>query len=300
VSLPLACPVCGGELDGLTCASCGVEYAASDGIPLLVPPGSDVADLWEEAESGLSRVLRENPELERALLSSPPAELAPADAFLRALVLEERGDGAEFDAAFARLYPPETLACIGSQIDALCERVLEEPGLVVDLASGRGVLLQRLQRAVAGTLVATDVSPRVLRRARRRGIEAIACDVRRLPFADGSVDCATTFLGLNNVEQPGSLLAELRRVAKRLLAVHLVYEPGTANDRDLQELELASLAYREPFVEALAEAGWRAEIASSCTALLQPTPVGVLLEGAVIDRLPVEPVEATWLTIDAR
>lgn len=300
MTLPLVCPACGGELDGRTCTSCGIEYAANDGIPLLIPPGSDVTDLWEEAESGLSRVLRENPELENALLSPLPAELEPADAFLRALVLEERGDGSEVDAAFARLYSPETLACIGSQIDALCERVLEEPGLVVDLASGRGVLLQRLQRAVAGTLVATDVSPRVLRRARRRGIEAVACDVRLLPFAGDSVDCATTFLGLNNVEQPGSLLAELRRAAKRLLVVHLIYEPGTANDRELEELGLASLAYREPLLEGLAAAGWEPEIASSCTALLQPTPVGVLLEGAVIDRLPVEPVEATWLTIDAR
>ena len=162
------------------------------------------------------------------------------------------------------------------------------------------MLLERLQRTVRGTVVATDVSPRVLRRARRRGIEAVACDVRRMPFADASIDCATTFLGLNNVEQPGRLLTELRRVAGRLLAVHLVYEPGTANDGELEELGLASLAYREPLLEALAAAGWDAEIASSCAAVLEPTPVGVVLEGAVLDRLPVEPVAGTWLTIDAR
>jgi SAM-dependent methyltransferase len=162
------------------------------------------------------------------------------------------------------------------------------------------MLLERLRRMVRGTLVATDISPRVLRRARRLGIEAVACDVRRLPFTDGSVDCATTFLGLNNVERPGELLAELRRAARRLLAVHLVYETGTANDRLLEELGLAGLAYREPFLEALAAAGWKAEVVSSCAAVLHPTPAGVLLEGAVIDRLPVEPVEATWMLVDAR
>jgi SAM-dependent methyltransferase len=175
-----------------------------------------------------------------------------------------------------------------------------EPGLVVDLASGRGLLLERLRRTVTGTLVATDISPRVLRRARRRGIEAVACDVRRLPFADTSVDCATTFLGLNNVQQPDALLAELRRVAHRLLAVHILYEPGTANDRALDQLGLAALADRDALLDGLAAAGWDAEIASSCTAMLEPTPVGVLLEGAVIDALPVGPVQGTWLTIDAR
>jgi hypothetical protein len=34
--------------------------------------------------------------------------------------------------------------------------------------------------------------------------------------------------------------------------------------------------------------------------VLEPTPVGVVLERAVLDRLPVEPVAGTWLTIDAR
>jgi hypothetical protein len=189
---------------------------------------------------------------------------------------------------------------MAAQIEALCERLGDDAALVVDLASGRGVLLERLRRTAPGTLVATDVSPRVLRRARRRGIEAVACDVRRLPFADASVDCATTFLGLNNVQQPGALLVELRRVARRLLAVHLVYEPGTANDHALDELGLAPLAYREELLDGLAAAGWEAQIVSSCTATLEPTPVGVLLEGAVIDALPVEPVQGTWLTIDAR
>jgi SAM-dependent methyltransferase len=271
-----------------------------EGIPLLIVPGSDAHDLWDEAESGLSRSLRENAELERALLTAPAGELAPADAFLRALVLEEREEADEVEAAFARLHPPEVLACMAAQITSLSERLGDEPGLVVDLASGRGVLLERLQRSVRGVLVATDISPRVLRRARRRGIEAIACDVRKLPFADGSVDCLTTFLGLNNVQHAGELLAELRRVARRMLAVHVVYEPGTANDDELEELGLAPLAYRGPLLEALEAAGWTAEIPSSFRATLQPTPVGVLLEGAVIDRLPVEPVESTWLTLDAR
>jgi SAM-dependent methyltransferase len=300
VSLPLVCPACRGPLAGTACSACGRTYAVVDEIPLLVEPDSEVTDLWEGSESGLSRVLRENPELERALLDPPAAELAPADAFLRALVLEERGQGEEVEAAFVRLHPPEVLACMTSQIDAVCRRLGEERGRVVDLASGRGMLLERLQRIVGGTLVATDISPRVLRRARSRGIAAVACDARRLPFADGSVDYVTTFLGLNNIEHPGELLAELRRVARRLVAVHLVYERGTANDEALEELGLAPLAYRDSFMRGLEHAGWDAELVGSCSSTLSPAPVGVLLEGAMIDRLPVASVEATWMTVEAR
>lgn len=300
--LPLVCPACRGALawnGPASCTACGTAYPTVDGIPVLVAPDSDAADLWEEAESGLSRVLRDNPGLERALLDPPAEELAPADAWLRALVLEERGGTDETNRAFERLYPPDVRACMASQLDAVCELAAGEAGLVVDLASGRGMLLERLQPIARGTLVATDISPRVLRRARRCGIEAVACDVRRLPFADGSIDCFTTFLGLNNVERPGGLLDELRRAARRLMAVHLVYEPGSANDRELEALGLAELAYRERLEQALAAAGWKAEIVSSRSTTLRPTPVGVLLEGAVIDALPVEPVEATWVTVDA-
>lgn len=301
MTLPVICPACHGALVWgavAVCSACGRSYPVDEGIPLLIGD-SDTKDLWEEAESGLSRALRENPELERELLDPPAAELTPADAFLRALVLEERGNGADIDAAFVRLYAPEALACMTSQIDSLSERLVEEPGLVVDLASGHGLLLERLQRAVAGTLIATDISPRVLRRARRRGVAAVACDVRRLPFADESVDCVTTFAGLNNVERPGELLGELRRVARRLVAVHLVYEPGTANDAELETLGVARLSYRDSLVDELERSGWDAEIVSSRTTTLEPTPVGVLLEGAVIDRLPVEPVAGTWMVIDA-
>jgi uncharacterized protein YbaR (Trm112 family) len=300
VSLPLACPACRTPLAGTSCARCARTYPVVDGIPLLVEPGSAVRDLWEQTESGLSRVLRENPELERALLDPPAVELAPADAFLRALVLEERGGDDEVESAFVRLHPAEVLECMTAQIDATCGRLAEERGLVVDLASGRGMLLERLRCVVPGTLVATDISPRVLRRARDRGIAAVACDVRRLPFGDGAVDCATTFLGLNNVEHPEGLVDELRRVARRLVAVHVVYERGTANDEVLEELRLAPLAYRDSFLQALEDAGWDAALIASCSSTLPPAPVGVVLEGAVIDRLPVEPVEATWLTVEAR
>lgn len=266
-------------------------------IPVLVAPGSDARDVWEEAEGALSAALRDDPELGRALLGGSPESLAPADAFLRALVLEERGRAdAEVAAASRRLYAPAVLACQEQQLATLSRLVASEDGLVVDIATGRGVLLERLPPA---RVVATDISPRVLRRARALGFAAVACDAERLPFADASIATVTTFLGLGNVTRPADVLRELRRVAARLVLGHVVYDRGTANDPAVEALGLAHVAYREGLVDELSAAGWDARVVDDRRGRAEPTPKGVLLAGAVVDALPVEPVGATWLVIEA-
>jgi hypothetical protein len=63
-------------------------------------------DIWAAAESGLSQALRENPELERALLDPLADELGPADRMFRSFVLEERGIYTEV-ASLDDLYTPE-------------------------------------------------------------------------------------------------------------------------------------------------------------------------------------------------
>ena len=276
-----------------------MHYPAHEEIPLLVAPGSDARDLWEEAEGALSAVLRDDPELERALLGASPESLAPADAFLRALVLEERGeaDGAVAASALLRLYTPAALACQERQLDAISRLAGSEDGLVVDVATGRGMLLERLPRA---RVVATDISPRVLRRARDHGFAAVACDVERLPFADASIATVTTFLGLGNVSRPVSVLRELRRVAARLVVGHVVYERGTANDAAVAGLGLERVAYRDVLLDELSAAGWDARVADDHRGRAEPAPRGELLAGAVVDALPVEPVDAAWLVLEAR
>jgi Methyltransferase domain len=274
-----------------------VGYPVFEAIPVLVAPGSEARDLWEEAEGALSAALRDDPELERALLGASPESLAPADAFLRALVLEERGeaDGA-VATAFRRLYTPTALACQEEQLDTISRIVGSEDGLVIDVATGRGMLLERLSPA---KVVATDISPRVLHRARDRGYAAVACDAERLPFADASIATVTTFLGLGNVGRPVSVLRELRRVAARLVLGHVVYERGTANDAAVTELGLARVAHRDVLLDELSAAGWDARLVADHRGQAVPTPKGVLLAGAVVDALPVEPVDAAWLVLEA-
>jgi hypothetical protein len=109
----------------------------------------------------------------------------------------------------------------------------------------------------------------------------------------------TTLLGLNHIRDGAGTLRELRRVAQRLLAVHQVFEPGTANDQAIVELGFADLAYATTYRDTLMAAGWRPEVRFERRVTARPTPRGVLLEGLQIDALPVEPVDVSILLIDA-
>jgi ubiquinone/menaquinone biosynthesis C-methylase UbiE len=180
-------------------------------------------------------------------------------------------------------------------------------GLVVDIATGRGTLLERLACELERPLAATDVSPTVLARTRTRlaglglghRIAYVACDARRLPFRAASTAALTSFLGLANIQEPGRLLSELRRVAGGpLLAVtHFYPREDGENASAIRALGLERLLYRDALLAELAAAGWRADIRDARPADARPTPTGVLLEGAAIDGLPVAPTVLEWCVV---
>jgi uncharacterized protein YbaR (Trm112 family) len=323
----LQCPACGGILDWrptseqderiveatARCSGCGAGYAVEHGVALLLPPGSPELDGWQEAQNWLDALLDERPEVGRALLDPDPSELAPADLLFRAFLLEERGDfGAAREAAVladAGLYTEETRACRDRRLDALVAAIGGDGGPVVDLASGRGALVERLAARLDRTIVATDISPRVLLRTGRAleevglggRVSLLACDARRTPFRDGGVATLTTNVGLGNVRDPGPLLAELRRIVSgRFLGVTTFYPPDDGeNAAAIRDLGLERLLYRDALLAELAAAGWTVEVVSSCRAPAEPTPMGVVVEGAGIDALPVAATELEWALLVA-
>jgi len=324
----LACPACHGELTwSITerlgehvetaearCTSCGADYPVREGIGLFLTPDLPRRDLWEEVESQLLKHLREHPEVERQLMDVPLAALSPADQFFRALVLEERGDYAGAKAAEeranAQLYTPEYRACHESQMAYVLEQVADAPGPIVDLASGRGGLVERLARQVPQPIIASDFSLQVLRRNRRwlkffglhDRVSLLAFDARRTPFKDGAITTLTTNLGLPNIEEPGNLLQELRRVVSgTFLAIsHFYPEDDEANAAVIHQLELSPLLFRRPALKQFGAAGWQVEAANPCRGLARPTPTGVVLEGAGIDALPVAETLLEWSVLVAR
>lgn len=320
----LECPICHSELDWtiveqddkriltaeICCRACRSAYAVRDGIGLFLTSNLSRDDLWQEADSQLTRYLRQHPDIERQLMQSPLDTLAPADQFFRALVLEEYGNYAEAkaieDLANAGLYTAEYLACLNSEINYVVENLASSDDPIVDIASGRCYLVEQLAQRLKRPIVASDFSPSVLQQARRRlewrgvyeYVSLLVFDARLTPFKTGMVRMLTTNLGLANIREPRNLLQELRRiVGGRLFAISVFYpENDDANAQRISELGLATLLFRRSALNCFENAGWKIKVVNSCFGKARPTPLGVVLEGATIDTLPVAETTLEWCT----
>jgi SAM-dependent methyltransferase len=103
-------------------------------------------------------------------------------------------------------------------IDVAFDEVLaRSPRRVLEVGCGRGELAERLVEA-GPDVVALDQSERMVELTRARGVDARVGDVQDLPFADGQFDVAVANFMLYHVPELDRALAELRRVARALVA----------------------------------------------------------------------------------
>jgi hypothetical protein len=229
------------------------------------------------------------------------------------MVHEERGEFklAEETESVANLgiYTDEYLSCWQSQTNFLLDRLATNNKPIVDLASGRGYLVEKLAQGRDFPIVATDFSPNVLRRNRRRfdylgisdRVSLLAFDALKMPFKDASLEIITTNLGLPNIKGSRDLLHELRRVlAGRFLSItHFYPADDYQNHAALKEFGLETMLIKEMASAAFAQSGWQFEITNSCLGRAEPTPVGQVLEGAGIDAFPAVETTLEWCLLEA-
>ena len=293
------------------CNTCTAAYPIRDGIGLFLTSELEREDLWEQVDSSLTLHLRENPVLEAQLMDAPLETLGPADQLFRGMILEERGDfaGAELamEVSHQGLYTSDYVRCWEMQVDTLIEKVREVPGPIVDLASGRGYLVEKLVEQTAAPIVASDFSPQVLRRNRRwltfKGtydrVSLLAFDARKTPFKDGSIETMTTNLGLPNIRGMGKLFGELHRIISgRFLAISHFFPEDDGNKEVIEQFELGNAVYKPRLMEKLVAAGFQFQAGASCIGLASPTPEGEILEGMRIDGLPVVDTELEWSVVE--
>jgi hypothetical protein len=219
-------------------------------------------------------------------------------------VLEERFgfDAAReaFEQADTKLYSPEVRAARDLALARVVEIVERGEGPVVDVATGRGALLEHLAHG-ARAVTASDSSPRVLELLRRRlgdSIEYVVADARSLPFPDASVATIVSHLGLANIADGESALQELRRVGRELVVTHFFLpKRDTENQTAARELGFGTLLDRERALSALAASGWRVEIEAEREVRAAPTPASELILGVRIDALPVVKTRVTWCVL---
>ena len=88
--------------------------------------------------------------------------------------------------------------------------------MVLDLAAGTGDFSMLVQKRYPGArTIAVDLTERMLRLARQRGLDDAVCgDAGLLPFADGSFDCVFIGYGLRNFPNLKVAVREIERVTR--------------------------------------------------------------------------------------
>jgi len=323
----LECPVCHRQLDWKIvseskdhieqaeahCSGCDAMYPVKDGIGIFLTPNLPRNDMWEQVDSHVVSYLRDHPDIEKQLMDGPAKKLAPTDQQFRAMALDERGkftEGRRVEKlAHQNLYTSEYLAGSNSQFEYVLDNVGIFDGPIVDLASGRCYLVEEIVSKLRRPMIATDFSPSVLRRDRiyfqhlelDGFLSFLAFDARNTPFKNGVVEVMTTNVGLMNIENPGDLLSELKRIISGvLLAVsHFYPEDDAANRKVIEEAGMEAFVYKESALKHFSATGWSATVENSYLAKALPTPPSTIFEGARADGLPVAPTELEWCTIRA-
>ena len=268
-------------------------------------------DSWEENKDGLSAFLRQHPEVAMALDETDESSLNGADLACKSSLLQERGlmrEAAElFQMAWRKCYPEEYIREFEGQLDFIAGELQNCSGPIVDIASGRGMLVERLLKSTTAPVTATDLSESVLLdhlgcrfpdQVRSGRLNLTPCDAKNMPFPDGSIPALTTCLGLQNIPGRERAAGELRRVCGgRLYALCMFFPDGDAeNQGAVKSLGLEG-AYSQGRLAALLEScGWRVSPHEGQRFRLPPTPTGVVVPGAGFDALPVVETEAWFVT----
>ncbi len=105
---------------------------------------------------------------------------------------------------------------------------------ILDLGCAVGNYARRLA-SLGYQVKGADVNPRYVQIARERGVDAYTIEGNTLPFRDKSFDTVLLFEVLEHLPDPGRVLQEARRVARRNVLLTVPNSEGVA---DLQGMGL--------------------------------------------------------------
>lgn len=323
----LICPLCHNKLnwnikdeDGdriingsATCSSCHSVYEIRDEIAVFLTNDLLRNDLWEQSESELEKYLRKNPDIYDKLMNAPEDEMNGADHWFKATYFELKNDfeisSRTFKNAFKKIYTKDYVDGWESQIDFILNNI-ESNKPIIDIASGKGYLVEKLLKETKNYVVATDFSPTILTRNKEyykykglyNRLSLIAFDARKTPFKDNSIEILTSNMGLQNIEQPGEVIKEMNRITKGIF-MPVMFFIGEDDKIHLDFFnKYLSIAYatRENAIETFKSVGWNVDIVNSFLASIKPTPEGEILKGASIDGFPIVDTKIEFCVIEAR
>jgi len=173
----------------------------------------------------------------------------------------------------------------------------KEKQFIVDIASGQCSLVKYILENTDLKVVATDFSMKVIESTyeclRKEGYDErvmfIALDARKTPFRTDSISLMTSYLGLQNIDKPGNVLSELRRISSKVFysISSFCSKDDEANRASLRKSGTEFMRLEESHKQKFIENNWHVEILNSIFAMSRPTPMGKIIEGVGIDGFPV-------------
>lgn len=208
------CPRCGCSVaHTLLCGQCGTQYFRRHGVYNLISLAlsSEQEYLYSgDLEDDLIFILGES-----YLSRSFSAEAEQPQGF------EEREN--EASDHYYSLFNEETKLAFAKQDEYMRQVVASLSGVVCDLATGGGTMLQMLLDAHnphVEHIVCTDINEleMICTRYRRNGVRTdisyVATDGRYMSFQDNSFDYVTSFAGFGNIPDAERVASEIYRILK--------------------------------------------------------------------------------------
>ncbi|GKX28784.1 hypothetical protein SH1V18_12640 [Vallitalea longa] len=323
----LVCPLCKKNLEWniidesdnriinaeVKCLSCGAEYEVRNEIAVFLTDALSRNDLWENVESGLDKYFKENPDKYDKLMNTPEDKLSAADYWYKAVYLESKSNYKKstsmFQSAMEKIYTKDYVDGWNSQMNYIVD-IIENDHPIVDIASGKGYLVEKLLANKDNYVIATDFSPTILMRNKDyyifKGLydklSLIAFDARKTPFKNNSIVNLTSNMGLQNIEQPGEVIKEMYRITKNNFTPIMTFidNDDTVHMDLFNKFGSTAYATRKNATKTFTTAGWDMDICNSYLADIEPTPIGEIIESASIDGFPVQDTKIEYCVIHAR
>ena len=313
----LICPECHGELiwditnennihiieAKVKCDNCAKIYAVKNGVGRFVDYEDNSDDSWQTIDNWLKNFTAENPEIKEKLMTTDIEKLNAADIMIRSMINKVEGNHDEAEKlnkiCNQKAYKEETIKAGQAQLGYIVNALKNEKDFILDVASGRGVLVSKFLENTDTCIVSSDISFNVLEKAKESAekevfdnrISYIAFDLNKSPFKDKSVQAITTYVGLQNINNPEKIFAELRRICGGKLYSACVFccEDNVVNHKALENDKLDKTWIKSKYIEEFNKVGFKSVVENAIITLDEPTPVGEIMQGVKIDSFPIEP-----------
>ena len=287
----------------IKCTNCTKTYAVKNGVGCFVDYQDSPDDSWERVEDWLKNFTAENPDITEKLMTTDIEKLNAADIMIRSMLNKIKGnhDEAEILNKLYRqkAYKEETLKAGYAQADYIINALKNEKDFILDVASGQGTLISKFLENTDTCVVSSDMSLNVLEKAKESAekggfgdrVSYMAFDLNKSPFKNKSVKTITTYVGLQNIENPEKIFGELRRICGGKLYSACVFccEDNVINRKALENDGLDKTWIKNKYIEQFNNAGFVSIVENSIATVDDPTPVGEIVQGVGIDGFPVEP-----------